>query len=119
MLSSDERDILRQTASLNGQTVAQIRRRIATGFMDCMKDQSVDYDDGCGPHWDHRLSRDDLTVNEMRLVGGLADNYEDALDRLSALWVHEVLMQSRDAGDDIAYDLHMQEVTGEPGDWWP
>lgn len=119
MLNTDERDILRVTAAIEGQTVAQIRRRIATGFLDCIKDQHVNYADGFGPAWDLRLSRDELTEHEQRLLGGLAQNYEDALDRLCALWVAETLKHAEGAGADMAYDEHMQEVTGEPGDWWP
>lgn len=119
MLNSHERDILRVTAAIEGQTVAQIRRRIATGFMDCMKDQDVDYASGYGPVWDLRLSRVSLTDDEMRLMGGLAQNFEDALDRLCALWVAETLLHADGTGADMAYDEHMQEVTGEPGDWWP
>lgn len=119
MLNSDERDILRKTAEMEGQTVAQIRRRIATGFLDGIQDQDVDYAAGYGPAWDLRLSRDELTADEMRLVGALAKNYEDALDRLCALWVSGLLMQAEGTGADMAYDEHMQAVTGEPGDWWP
>lgn len=119
MLNSDERDILRVTAAIEGQTVAQIRRRIATGFMDCIKDQDVDYAMGYGPKWDLRLSRDVLDEHETRLLGGLAQNHEDALDRLCALWVAETLLHADDTGANMAYDEHMQEVTGEPGDWWP
>lgn len=119
MLNDIERDLIRKTAQMHGQSVAQIRRRIATGFLDCIKDQDVDYASGYGPEWDHRLSRDELTVEEMRLVGGLAANYEDALDRLCALWVGGILLDADGLGADIGYDEHMQEVTGEPGDWWP
>jgi len=119
MLNTDERDVLRKTAEMEGQTVAQIRRRIATGFIDCTQGQGVDYASGCGPVWDLRLARDELTVEEMQMVSRLAKNYEDALDELCALWVHELLVRARDTGDDMAYDGHMQEVTGEPGDWWP
>lgn len=119
MLNSDERDILRKTAQAENQSVAQIRRRIATGFLDCIQDQDVDYAMGYGPGWDLRLSRDELNAAEMRLVACLAKNYEDALDRLCALWVGELLLQADGVGADMAYDAHMEEVTGEPSDWWP
>lgn len=119
MLNSEERDILRKAAQLHGQSVAQIRRRIATGFLDCIQDQDVDYAAGYGPAWDLRLSRDELTADEMRLVSGLAKNYEDALDRLCALWVAELVLHADGTGANMAYDEYMQEVTGEPGDWWP
>ncbi len=57
--------------------------RIATGFLDCIKDQHVNYADGFGPAWDLRLSRDELTEHEQRLVkeGTLPDDEKgDDLD---------------------------------------
>lgn len=119
MLNSDERDILRKAAQAENMTVARLRRRIATGFLDCIQDQDVDYAAGYGPAWDLRLGRDELTPAEMRLIGALARNYEDGLDRLCVLWVAGLLQYAGDVGANEAYDEHMQQLTGEPGDWWP
>ena len=119
MLELFERDLVRKTAQLHGQSVAQIRRRIATGFLECIQGQDVDYAAGYGPAWDLRLGRDELEPEEMRMIGALARNYEDGLDRLCVLWVAGLLQYAEGVGADQAYDEHMRQLTGEPGDWWP
>ena len=119
MLSQFERDTIRKTAQLHGQSVAQIRRRIVTGFFDCMSTQDVDYAAGYGPAWDLRLGRDELEPEEMRLLMALGRDYENGLDRLCALWVHEISLHAEGIGVNEAYEDHMDELTGEGRTWWP
>lgn len=119
MLSDTERDLLRWTAGLHGQTVAQVRRRIATGFLDYLQDHDLNCTRALEPAWDLRLSRDELTAEEMRLVAGLAQNYEDALDRLCVLWVQELIDYADNTDMEMQYDQFYERETGEVSSWWP
>src|SRR5688572_751729 len=97
-------------------SVGKLRNRIVTGFLDCMREPKPNsWDD----RYDGRLSREELTDQEVLLITGALGPYEDAADRLCQIWIAEMDGQSEDERAQRDWEAHIFEVYGEHEDWWP
>lgn len=116
MLSDQDRDFQRLAAALTGCSVNQLRTRIATGFLDCARKHWGEQ----VPHWDGRLSRTEITPDEIATIEALGKaSYESVVDGLVSLWSEDIRQKTADEQDQRNWEEHVLETYGEPDDWWP
>jgi len=121
MLSDEDRDFQRMSAIMTGNTVGELRTRIATGFLDCANKHWGEE----VPHWDGRLARVHITPEEVAEIEHLGKaRYESVVDGLVSLWSEDIREKTLGEIDTRNYDEYMDDVAREcgeepPVDWWP
>lgn len=116
MLSDQDRDFQRLAAALTGNSVNELRTRIATGFLDCARKHWGE----AVPHWDGRLARTVIALDEIALIEQLGKaSYESVVDGLVSMWSEDIKQKTVDEKDQRNWEEHVLETHGEPDDWWP
>jgi hypothetical protein len=121
MLSDEDRDFQRMAAVFTGNTVGELRTRIATGFLDCARKHWGEEI----PHWDGRLARVHITPEEIQAIEFLGKaSYESVVDGLVSLWSEDIREKTLGEVDTQAYEKYMSDLDRESGqeppiDWWP
>lgn len=117
----DDRDFLRLAAALTGNSVMDLRTRIATGFLDCARhDWSHINPLREQPHWDGRLGRTVISSEEIEALEWLGKgSYEAVVDGLASLWSEDIRERTAGESDQRAWEEHVLKTYGEPDDWWP